>query len=417
MKTEVESIVSRLRTLINEAKQSGSADADSRNIADFAAASFSVAQIPPAIAEYDVWRNHVGQLNPRHAGVHNRVIQFVKKVHRRLLSWYTRPLNHTFLALAAVVQRVFSSVEDLWRAGLEVDRRLDQLDGRLRAHTKNISEINLFLLARTAELEDSVAEMKRVSGTAMFSPIKAGRVEALHSANSQNGRPAEGLWVKNAVQGETTGQAWPGWSSTSERILDHAWALRKSNDVPIGSRILDLGCAESILAIELASAGYSVVGLDVRPYPLKHPSFEFMMGDLLTADIEVNSFDVVVALSTLERLAFGWHGDQNNLTKLELYVAKLYDILRPEGHLLITLPFGASTVTGNRRILGLHEIKRLFTGFETISAEYGLRLDEYTWISPVDAALAGNRAPQPVTLGAGAVAMLHLMKSAESNAR
>src|SRR5215472_7035877 len=36
----------------------------------------------------------VGQVNPRNPGLLNSVAQFVKKVMRRSLTWYTRPLHY-----------------------------------------------------------------------------------------------------------------------------------------------------------------------------------------------------------------------------------------------------------------------------------------------------------------------------------
>lgn len=36
---------------------------------------------------------HLGEINPRDPGLHNDVIQFVKKLVRRCLSWYTQPLQ------------------------------------------------------------------------------------------------------------------------------------------------------------------------------------------------------------------------------------------------------------------------------------------------------------------------------------
>jgi hypothetical protein len=65
----------------------------------------AAASLTPAPSAYDLRELHanlaacnalhtaVGTLNPRRPGLHNKIIQFVKKVMRRALTWYTRPLH------------------------------------------------------------------------------------------------------------------------------------------------------------------------------------------------------------------------------------------------------------------------------------------------------------------------------------
>ncbi|MGC2112304.1 MAG: hypothetical protein WA655_22485, partial [Candidatus Korobacteraceae bacterium] len=47
-----------------------------------------------------------GQLNPRHPGLHNDAIQFGKKVMRRSLTWYTRPMHMFQGAVVRALQRI-----------------------------------------------------------------------------------------------------------------------------------------------------------------------------------------------------------------------------------------------------------------------------------------------------------------------
>jgi ABC-type transporter Mla subunit MlaD len=44
------------------------------------------------VAEAQAAQGRVGVVNPRLPGLHNDLIQLVKKLMRRMLSWYTRPL-------------------------------------------------------------------------------------------------------------------------------------------------------------------------------------------------------------------------------------------------------------------------------------------------------------------------------------
>lgn len=53
----------------------------------------------------------VGQINPRNPGLHNAAIQFVKKVMRRSLAWYTRPLHHFQGGVIRALQHILVLLE------------------------------------------------------------------------------------------------------------------------------------------------------------------------------------------------------------------------------------------------------------------------------------------------------------------
>src|SRR5260370_5607254 len=57
---------------------------------------------------------------------------------------------------------------------------------------------------------------------------------------------------------------------TTERAVEVPFAFQHLA-LPEGARILDFGCCESKLAIELASLGYKVMGVDGHDYELRHP--------------------------------------------------------------------------------------------------------------------------------------------------
>jgi SAM-dependent methyltransferase len=55
----------------------------------------------------------------------------------------------------------------------------------------------------------------------------------------------------------------------------------------IHGEVLDVGCGEAALALELAARGYSVVGLDLSPHAIELASAEAGRRDLKTATFEV----------------------------------------------------------------------------------------------------------------------------------
>lgn len=56
------------------------------------AAAADMAALRQLVAEAQAAQGRVGVVNPRLPGLHNDLIQLVKKLMRRMLSWYTRPL-------------------------------------------------------------------------------------------------------------------------------------------------------------------------------------------------------------------------------------------------------------------------------------------------------------------------------------
>ena len=82
----------------------------------------------------------VGQINPRNPGLHNRAIQFVKKVMRRSLTWYTRPL-HYFQGGAI--------------------RALQRITGVLHSHDHSLQKISQELSRQAGLIEQSAEDIAR----------------------------------------------------------------------------------------------------------------------------------------------------------------------------------------------------------------------------------------------------------------
>lgn len=129
--------------------------------------------------------------------------------------------------------------------------------------------------------------------------------------------------------------------------------------------ILDFGCAEDLLPIHLASLGYDVTGLDFRPYPFTHQNFRFIQADVLRWEPPKEKFDCVISISTIEHIGLGGYGDpaQNNGDKIA--VDKLLTALKQGGKLIVTVPFGKSTIQRNMRIYNHNSLYNLIPNIET----------------------------------------------------
>jgi len=80
-------------------------------------------------------------------------------------------------------------------------------------------------------------------------------------------------------------------------------------DVPIGSKILDIGCATSSLSLSLASFEHKVTVIDFRDVGYSHPNFIYHQKNLFDVTLDENSFDCVLAVSFLEHVGMGHYGE------------------------------------------------------------------------------------------------------------
>ena len=109
-----------------------------------------------------------------------------------------------------------------------------------------------------------------------------------------------------------------------------------------GPRILDVGCSEGVLEILLARKGFNVTGVDINAEALafardllaREPEevrsrVRFVHGDLAQARLLDDRFDTLVMGEILEHLE-----DPQELLDRSL------DLIRPDGRVIITTPFG-----------------------------------------------------------------------------
>lgn len=117
------------------------------------------------------------------------------------------------------------------------------------------------------------------------------------------------------------------------------WDFVLGNLIKAPARVLDAGCARSLLMHELAHRGYETFGLDFTPYIEKLPKgAKFFKGDILHTPFENNYFDCVIAVSFIEHVGTGEYDapihDDGDLRA----IAEIHRITKPGGILLLTIP-------------------------------------------------------------------------------
>ncbi len=134
-------------------------------------------------------------------------------------------------------------------------------------------------------------------------------------------------------------------------------AIQRST--PVGAKVLDFGCGPGVIALAIARLGYEVLGMDgasgmvnaararAETLHLKNARFEHI--EVSQFNPAVGSFDAVVCSSVIEYIE-----DDSGLLN------KLITVLRPGGHLFVSVPHGANIFTPVEPIA--HLIKLRLTG-------------------------------------------------------
>lgn len=116
----------------------------------------------------------VGTINPRGRGLHNKLIQLIKRIMARMLSWYSRPIQQFQAAAARSLQgelRALLSLQDrVYRHIERLDTELDalrtlRLEERLRNH-----ELKLRRLDAVSQAPQSGQPITAVAGSLSPSP-------------------------------------------------------------------------------------------------------------------------------------------------------------------------------------------------------------------------------------------------------
>jgi len=170
----------------------------------------------------------------------------------------------------------------------------------------------------------------------------------------------------------------------SERILEHMFVHTRLPKPP--AQVLDLGCAESVSSLEMASFGYDVTGVDLRELPLEHPSLRMVRADIAQLPFPDANFDVVVSLSTIEHVGLDWYGMEQKGTDFHV-AAEVHRVLRPGGHFILTVPYGRAALTPLHRVYDRARLDELLHLFERVETAYGVR-DGNFWSFTADSGRA-----------------------------
>jgi SAM-dependent methyltransferase len=295
------------------------------------------------------------------------------------------------------------TAEQLRKIEEDYASRARLVDGELRHWRKRLDP----LLVRLQQEQETQGERLHAALAAFEDRLRTAEEWSrtiLYTADTHQGaRARAGLWFNPPVAVAYDKEDRPFWSGTNERVIEKTWTIRQLAAVPKGATLLDLGCSESTLALELASNGYHVTAIDVRSYPFTHPNLQVLESDICKSGLSAGSFDAVISVSTIEHIGLGAYGD-SIASRLPEALQEVRRLLRNQGKFFITVPFGIAVVTDLHRVFNSTSLRELLAEFTLEKLEFGRRVNDKVWISPVpeesvnDLPLDGNGAPSAVCM-------------------
>ncbi len=212
--------------------------------------------------------------------------------------------------------------------------------------------------------------------------------DLLDWANGPEGFAAQaGLWFNPPVTVTHTA-AGAQVGLVNERIVEVPFTFAALAPMSTPSRLLDVGGAESTLALSLASMGHQVTVVDPRGYRLTHPNLRSIgcRFDELSGD--VCDFDAAIALSAVEHFGLGHYVPAveggEHLDKEA--TARLRERVRTGGLLVLTVPLGEPSVDDFQRVYDLAGVRELLGDWTTVDFQAAWSTDSTAWTlgSPVE---------------------------------
>ncbi len=189
-----------------------------------------------------------------------------------------------------------------------------------------------------------------------------------------------GLWVNNPVVVRLfAGGAEVG--AVNERIVELPYVYAALATVSPDRPVLDLGAAESTLALSLASSGRRTYAVEPRGYPFSHPNLEVVTLGVHDWEGPSEPLGAVISLSTIEHLGLGSYAldggrpdaDRDALTQLKGWLA-------PDGLLVLTAPYGRASVDELQRVYDPAGLERLLEGWTLDDLSFCRPQDAVTWV-------------------------------------
>jgi 2-polyprenyl-3-methyl-5-hydroxy-6-metoxy-1,4-benzoquinol methylase len=255
-------------------------------------------------------------------------------------------------------------------------RRLDSFQRGIAADVQTVAEVGVNQSRLLTKLTEQLEVLGAIERRASTEEITAQIADLANWLESAQGYAAQShLWFNPPISLEyRPGQVRIG--HINERIVELPFVLGALTSLPRGSRILDFGSSESLLSLHLATQGYRVTALDLRPYPISHPLIDVAVSAIEVWPDPPEPYDAIVSLSTLQHVGLSGYGQPQVSTDPDREVmTRFRRWLRPKGLLILTAPFGRWEINDFQRVYDLAHLERLLEDFHILERRFAVRAD------------------------------------------
>jgi Methyltransferase domain len=280
-----------------------------------------------------------------------------------------------------------------WPARRFFDPRFNGVIGAVEAGTERTEFLgrSVEIVSRQVEdvqrmVERTYAEAEKASGM-FFDRLQHGTLSDLDARTAAvferevgfHGLAAQaGLWFNPPV---TIGYEEGGVivRGVNERVAEIPYVFRGLGGVRPGSAVLDVGAAESTVALSLAALGYHVTALDPRPYGLTHPRLRSVVSTLEDWDADL-TFAAVICLSTVEHIGLAAYGVPEAADGADrAAMRRMLELTDPGGVLLLTTRFGRADADSFQRTYDRPALQALLDGWTVEDVTFVRRENDLTW--------------------------------------
>lgn len=167
----------------------------------------------------------------------------------------------------------------------------------------------------------------------------------------------------------------PRQTHVNERIVEIPFILQR---LPKSGHILEVGCSNSALALQLACMGYQVTAIDVRSYPFNHPNLRFYQEDISSIALQEKSYNCAILISTIEHVGLGHYGDEKCLSDRK-FLETVARHVKPNGSIFITIPFGRFFECDWYRVYNSEKLSSLLSGYDLADRQFFRRISLVGW--------------------------------------
>lgn len=167
----------------------------------------------------------------------------------------------------------------------------------------------------------------------------------------------------------------------TERSVETSWVL---SQLPNKGHILSIGSYESLNLGYIASLDVDYI--DARDFhDSLPPDVNFYQESLFDNSLPNNSYDAIIAISTLEHIGMPHYGQPYVPDGDFLALYEIWQLLKPKGKLIWTVPCGLPKVTSWYRQYDPPQLKRLMSNWGDMSLKYwGFQDTQYVPINEED---------------------------------